>query len=42
MKTQELIDLKNCIMEGKNSDALAIIDELDAMSKKDAIIWNLI
>ena len=38
MTTQELIDLRTCIMEGRNRDALAIIDELDAMSKKDVIL----
>jgi hypothetical protein len=38
MTTQELIDLRTCIMEGRNNDALAIIDELDGMSKKDTII----
>ncbi|MEM1168916.1 MAG: DUF29 family protein [Cyanobacteria bacterium P01_H01_bin.35] len=37
MTTEELIDLRTCIMEGRNHDALAIIDELDAMSKKDII-----
>ncbi len=37
MTTQELIDLRTCIMEGRNRDALAIIDELDGMSKKDII-----
>ncbi|MGB3511437.1 MAG: DUF29 family protein [Microcoleaceae cyanobacterium] len=37
MTTQELIDLRTCIMEGRNRDALAIVDELDAMSKKDII-----
>ena len=37
MTTQELIDLRTCIMEGRNRDALAIIDELDAMSKKDTL-----
>ena len=37
MTTQELIDLRTCIMEGRNNDALAIIDELNAMSKKDII-----
>ncbi|NEQ75190.1 MAG: DUF29 domain-containing protein [Okeania sp. SIO2D1] len=37
MTTQELIDLRTCIMEGINHDALAIIDELDAMSKKDTL-----
>ncbi len=38
MTTQELIDLRTCIMEGRNSDALAIIDELDGMSKKDTLL----
>ncbi len=37
MTTQELIDLRTCIMEGRNRDALAIIDELDGMSKKEII-----
>uniref|UniRef100_UPI003431E4E1 DUF29 family protein n=1 Tax=Okeania sp. SIO2F4 TaxID=2607790 RepID=UPI003431E4E1 len=37
MTTEELIDLRTCIMEGRNQDALAIIDELDAMSKKDTL-----
>ncbi len=37
MTTQELIDLRTCIIEGRNHDALVIIDELDAMSKKDII-----
>ena len=37
MTTQELIDLRTCIMEGRNRDALAIIDELDGMSKKDTL-----
>ncbi len=37
MTTQELIDLRTCIMEGRNRDALAIVDELDAMSKKDTL-----
>jgi len=37
MTTQELMDLRTCIIEGRNLDALAIIDELDAMSKKDII-----
>ncbi len=31
---QELIDLKNCILEGRNEDALAIVDELEGMSKQ--------
>jgi hypothetical protein len=37
MTTQELIDLRTCIMEGRTLDALAIVDELDGMSKKDII-----
>ncbi|MFM2063468.1 MAG: hypothetical protein RLZZ507_3138 [Cyanobacteriota bacterium] len=32
--TQELIDLRNSIMEGRYTDALAIVDELEGMSKK--------
>ena len=32
--TQELIDLKNSIIEGRYQDALAIVDELEGMSKK--------
>ncbi|MBD2410315.1 hypothetical protein FACHB389_01770 [Nostoc calcicola FACHB-389] len=32
--TQELIDLRNCILEGRYADALAIVDELEGMSKK--------
>ena len=31
---QELIDLKNCILAGRNEDALAIVDELEGMSKQ--------
>ncbi|WP_341733406.1 DUF29 family protein [Microcoleus sp. EPA2] len=31
---QELIDLKTCILEGRNEDALAIVDELEGMSKQ--------
>jgi hypothetical protein len=26
---QELIDLRNCILEGRNEDALFIVDELN-------------
>ena len=37
MTTQELIDLRTCILQGRTGDALALIDELDAMSKKDII-----
>ncbi|MCC5668615.1 DUF29 domain-containing protein [Nostoc sp. CHAB 5784] len=32
--TQELIDLKNSILERRYADALAIVDELEGMSKK--------
>ncbi|MFN6562327.1 MAG: DUF29 family protein [Nostoc sp. ChiSLP01] len=32
--TQELIDLRTCILEGRYADALAIVDELEGMSKK--------
>jgi hypothetical protein len=39
--TQELIDLRNCILEQRYSDALAIVDELEGMSKQ-AIIRNIL
>ncbi|MBD2137235.1 DUF29 family protein [Anabaena sp. FACHB-1237] len=39
--TQELIDLRNSILEQRYSDALAIIDELEGMSKQ-AIIRNIL
>lgn len=32
--TQELIDLRSSILEGRYADALAIVDELDWMSQK--------
>jgi hypothetical protein len=32
--TQELIDLRASILEGRYEDALAIVDELEGMSKK--------
>ncbi|MEH2239388.1 DUF29 family protein [Nostoc sp.] len=32
--TQELIDLRTCIQDGRYADALAIVDELEGMSKK--------
>lgn len=32
--TQELIDLRASILEGRYSDALAIVDELEGMSKQ--------
>ena len=38
--TQELIDLRNSIIEGRYTEALEILDELDWMSKK-AILRNL-
>ena len=38
--TQELIDLRNSIVEQRYSDALTIIDELEGMSKQ-AILRNI-
>ncbi|MCC5648008.1 DUF29 domain-containing protein [Nostoc sp. CHAB 5824] len=38
--TQELIDLKNSILEGRYADALVIVDELEGMSKQ-AILRNI-
>ncbi|HAZ49361.1 MAG TPA: hypothetical protein DDW76_27970 [Cyanobacteria bacterium UBA11369] len=38
--TQELIDLRNSILEGRYEDALAIVDELEGTSKQ-AIIRNI-
>ena len=38
--TQELIDLKKSILEGRYVDALAIVDELEGMSKQ-AILRNI-
>ncbi|MEH2043625.1 hypothetical protein [Nostoc sp.] len=38
--TQELIDLKKNILEGRYADALAIVDELEGMSKQ-AILRNI-
>ncbi len=35
--TQELMDLRDSIMAGRYDDALAIVDELEAMSKKDIL-----
>jgi hypothetical protein len=32
--TQELIDLRNSILEGRYADALVIVDELEGMSKQ--------
>lgn len=36
--TQELIDLRASILEGRYEDALAIVDELDWMSKKATLL----
>ncbi|MEB3150487.1 MAG: DUF29 family protein [Sphaerospermopsis sp.] len=38
--TQELIDLRNSILTGRYEDALAIVDELEGMSKQ-AIFRNI-
>lgn len=38
--TQELIDLRTSILEGRYKDALAIVDELEEMSKQ-AILRNI-
>lgn len=38
--TQELIDLRTSILEGRYTDALAIVDELEGMSKQ-AILRNI-
>lgn len=38
--TQELIDLRNCIEEGRYADALSIVDDLEGMSKK-GILRNI-
>lgn len=38
--TQELIDLRNSILEGRYDDALAIVDELEGMSRQ-AILRNI-
>jgi Domain of unknown function DUF29 len=35
--TQELIDLRASILEGRYSDALALVDELEGMSKKEIL-----
>lgn len=35
--TQELTDLRNSILEGRYDDALALVDELEGMSKLQ--IW---
>lgn len=38
--SQELIDLRNSILQGNYADALAIVDELEGMSKQ-AILRNI-
>ena len=42
--TQELINLRNSILDGRYDDALAIVDELEGMSKQgtasDRILSN--
>ena len=38
--TQELTDLRNSILEGRYDDALALVDELEGMSKQ-AILRNI-
>ncbi|MFN6156912.1 MAG: DUF29 family protein, partial [Dolichospermum sp.] len=38
--TQELIDLRNSILQGNYADTLAIVDELEGMSKQ-AILRNI-
>jgi hypothetical protein len=38
--TQELIDLRTSILEGRYADALAIVDDLEGMSKQ-AILRNI-
>jgi hypothetical protein len=38
--TQELIDLRKSILEGRYTDALAIVDELEGMSRQ-AILRNI-
>jgi hypothetical protein len=39
--TQELIDLRTSILEGRYADALAIVDELEGMSKIDLLFFYL-
>jgi len=38
--TQELIDLRTSILSGRYEDALAIVDEMEEMSKK-SILRNI-
>lgn len=38
--TQELIDLRSSILEGRYADALAIVDELEGMSRQ-AVLRNI-
>ncbi|PIG94955.1 hypothetical protein [Gloeocapsopsis sp. IPPAS B-1203] len=39
--TQELIDLKKSILEGRYADALAIVDELEGMSRQAILLLTL-
>ena len=38
--TQELTDIRTCILEGRYDEALMLVDELEGMSKK-AILQNI-
>jgi hypothetical protein len=38
--TQELVDLRQCILEERYNDALALVDELEEMSKQ-SILRNI-
>ncbi|MBO1347145.1 MAG: DUF29 family protein [Hormoscilla sp. GUM202] len=38
--TQELTDIRTCILEGRYNEALMLVDELEGMSKK-AILQNI-
>ena len=38
--TQELTDIRKCILEGRYNEALMLVDELEGMSKK-AILQNI-
>ncbi len=39
--TQELIDLRTSILEGRYADALVIVDELEGLSKIDLLFFYL-
>ena len=40
--TQELIDLRTSILEGRYADALAIVDELEGMSKQAILRFKVL